>query len=186
MCIGSLTSGNSVINVNYRNGTGTTSPSTWYWRAGSSTTWANAYWGNLYMNNTLVATREWTNSQYPLKTGIGASGTWDIDISGNASTATTASKLGSTSVGTGLKPIFLSGGVPTEFKVTVGSYTLPIFIKNGEITNCSSTLGVSITGNAATAATATKWNGYSIWTGTEDELPSSRDANTLYFVKKSS
>lgn len=122
MCIGSLTSGNSVINVNYRNGTGTTSPSTWYWRAGSSTSWANAYWGNLYMNNNLVATQTWSNSQYPLKTGTGASGTW----------------------------------------------------------------GISITGNAATATTATKWNGYSIWTGTEDELPSSRDANTLYFVKKSS
>lgn len=121
MCIGSLTSGNSVINVNYRNGTGTTSPSTWYWRAGSSTTWANAYWGNLYMNNNLVATQSWASGQFPTKTGIGASGTWDISISGNASTATTA----------------------------------------------------------------TKWNGYSIWTGTEDELPSSRDANTLYFVKKS-
>ncbi len=185
MCIGSLTSGNSTINVNYRNGTGTTSPSTWYWRAGSSTAWANAYWGNLYMNNNLVATQTWSNSQYPLKTGTGASGTWDIDISGNASTATTASKLGSTTVGSSLNPIFLSGGVPTASVVTVGSYTLPIFIKNGEITNCSTTLGVSITGNAATAATATKWNGYSIWTGTEDELPSSRDANTLYFVKKS-
>ena len=91
MCIGSLTSGNSGIYVNYRNGTGTTSPSTWYWRAGSSTTWANAYWGNLYMNNNLVATQTWSNSQYPLKTGTGASGTWDINISGNASTATTAS-----------------------------------------------------------------------------------------------
>lgn len=122
MCIGSLTSGNSIINVNYRNGTGTTSPSTWYWRAGSSTTWANAYWGNLYMNNNLVATQIWASGQFPTKTGTGASGTW----------------------------------------------------------------GISISGNAATATTATKWNGYSIWTGTEDELPSSRDANTLYFVKKSS
>lgn len=122
MCIGSLTSGNSVINVNYRNGTGTTSPSTWYWRAGSSTTWANAYWGNLYMNNNLVATQIWASGQFPTKTGTDASGTW----------------------------------------------------------------GISISGNAATATTATKWNGYSIWTGTEDELPSSRDANTLYFVKKSS
>lgn len=182
MCIGSLTSGNSIINVNYRNGTGTTSPSTWYWRAGSSTTWANAYWGNLYMNNNLVATQTWSNSQYPLKTGAGASGTWDINISGNASTASTASKLGSTTIGGSAKPIYLSSGTPTACSATVGSATVPVYMNAGTITQCSTTLGVSITGNAATA---TKWNGYSIWTGTEDELPSSRDANTLYFVKKS-
>lgn len=183
MCIGSLTSGNSIINVNYRNGTGTTSPSTWYWRAGSSTSWANAYWGNLYMNNNLVATQTWSNSQYPLKTGTGASGTWDINISGNASTASAASKLGSTTIGGSAKPIYLSSGTPTACSATVGSATVPVYMNAGTITQCSTTLGVSITG---TAATATKWNGYSIWTGTEDELPSSRDANTLYFVKKSS
>lgn len=182
MCIGSLTSGNSIINVNYRNGTGTTSPSTWYWRAGSSTTWANAYWGNLYMNDNLVATQTWSNSQYPLKTGTGASGTWDINISGNASTASAASKLGSTTIGGSAKPIYLSSGTPTACSATVGSATVPVYMNAGTITQCSTTLGVSITG---TAATATKWNGYSIWTGTEDELPSSRDANTLYFVKKS-
>ena len=185
ICIGSLTSENSVINVNYRNSTNTTSPSTWYWRAGSPTTWANAYWGNLYMNNNLVATQTWSNSQYPLKTGTGASGTWDINISGSATTATTASRLGSTTVGGSAKPIYLSSGAPTACSATVGSSKLPVYMNKGEITQCSTTLGVSITGNAATAATATKWNGYSIWTGTEDELPSSRDANTLYFVKKS-
>ena len=100
MCIGSLTSGNSIINVNYRNGTGTTSPSTWYWRAGSSTTWANAYWGNLYMNNNLVATQIWASGQFPTKTGTGASGTWDINISGNA---TNASQLGGTAASSYVK-----------------------------------------------------------------------------------
>ena len=103
MCIGSLTSGNSVINVNYRNGTGTTSPSTWYWRAGSSSSWANAYWGNLYMNNNLVATQTWSNSQYPLKTGTGASGTWGISITGNAATATNATQLGGTAASSYVK-----------------------------------------------------------------------------------
>lgn len=180
MCIGSLTSGNSIINVNYRNGTGTTSPSTWYWRAGSSTTWANAYWGNLYMNNNLVATQSWAAEKFPNKTGAGASGTWGISITGNADTATTASKLGSTTIGGSAKPIYLSSGTPTACSATVGSTTVPVYMNAGTITQCSTTLGVSITG---TAATATKWNGYSIWTGTEDELPSSRDANTLYFVK---
>ena len=159
MCIGSLTSGNSIINVNYRNGTGTTSPSTWYWRAGSSTTWANAYWGNLYMNNNLVATQTWSNSQYPLKTGAGASGTWDINISGNASTASAASKLGSTTIGGSAKPIYLSSGTPTACSATIGSATVPVYMNAGTITQCSTTLGVSITGNAATATNATQLGG---------------------------
>lgn len=159
MCIGSLTSGNSVINVNYRNGTGTTSPSTWYWRAGSSTAWANAYWGNLYMNNNLVATQTWSNSQYPLKTGTGASGTWGISITGNATTATTASKLGSTTIGGSAKPIYLSSGTPTACSATVGSATVPVYMNAGTITQCSTTLGVSITGNAATATNATQLGG---------------------------
>lgn len=159
MCIGSLTSGNSIINVNYRNGTGTTSPSTWYWRAGSSTTWANAYWGNLYMNNNLVATQTWSNSQYPLKTGTGASGTWDINISGNASTASAASKLGSTTIGGSAKPIYLSSGTPTACSATVGSATVPVYMNAGTITQCSTTLGVSITGNAATATNSTQLGG---------------------------
>lgn len=159
MCIGSLTSGNSIINVNYRNGTGTTSPSTWYWRAGSSSSWANAYWGNLYMNNNLVATQTWSNSQYPLKTGTGASGTWDINISGNASTASAASKLGSTTIGGSAKPIYLSSGTPTACSATVGSTTVPVYMNAGTITQCSTTLGVSITGNAATATNSTQLGG---------------------------
>jgi hypothetical protein len=159
MCIGSLTSGNSIINVNYRNGTGTTSPSTWYWRAGSSTSWANAYWGNLYMNDNLVATQSWASGQFPTKTGTGASGTWGISISGNATTASTASKLGSTTIGGSAKPIYLSSGTPTACSATVGSATVPVYMNAGTITQCSTTLGVSITGNAATATNATQLGG---------------------------
>lgn len=159
MCIGSLTSGNSIINVNYRNGFGITSPSTWYWRAGSSTTWANAYWGNLYMNNNLVATQTWASGQFPTKTGTGASGTWGISITGNATTATTASKLGSTTIGGSAKPIYLNSGTPTACSATVGSATVPVYMNAGTITQCSTTLGVSITGNAATATNATQLGG---------------------------
>lgn len=159
ICIGSLKEETSAISVNYRNDTDTISPSTWYWRAGSPTTWANAYWGNLYMNDNLVATQTWSNSQYPLKTGTGASGTWDINISGNASTASAASKLGSTTIGGSAKPIYLSSGTPTACSATVGSATVPVYMNAGTITQCSTTLGVSITGNAATATNATQLGG---------------------------
>lgn len=116
------------------------------------------------------------------KTGGGASGTWGINISGNATTATTASKLGSSTVGGTAKPIYLSSGTATACSATVGSSTVPVYMNAGTITQCSTTLGVSITGNAATSTTATKWNGYDIWVGTESQLPSSRSSTTIYIV----
>lgn len=189
ICIGntSQSSASAYMLINYRVPTGCTyAPNAFYFRAGSAESWANIYAGNVYMSSNLVATQTWSSGQFPTKTGTGASGTWGISISGNATTATTASKLGSTTIGGSAKPIYLSSGTPTACSATVGSATVPVYMNAGTITQCSTTLGVSITGNAATATTATKWNGYSIWTGTEDELPSSRDANTLYFVKKSS
>lgn len=105
------------------------------------------------------ATQSWSNSQYPLKTGAGASGTWDINISGNASTASAASKLGSTTIGGSAKPIYLSSGTPTACSATVGSTTVPVYMNAGTITQCSTTLGISITGNAATATNATQLGG---------------------------
>lgn len=105
------------------------------------------------------ATQSWSNSQYPLKTGTGASGTWGISITGNATTATTASKLGSTTIGGSAKPIYLSSGTPTACSATVGSATVPVYMNAGTITQCSTTLGVSITGNAATATNATQLGG---------------------------
>lgn len=98
---------------------------------------------------------------------------------GNASSAT---KLGSSTVGGTAKPIYLSAGTATACSATVGSSTVPVYMNSGTITQCSTTLGVSITGNAATATTSTKWNGYDIWVGTESQLPSSRSSTTIYIV----
>jgi hypothetical protein len=84
------------------------------------------------------ATQSWAAEKFPNKTGAGASGTWGISITGNAATATTATKLGSS---------------------TVGSTSLPIYLNAGTPAVCSSTLGVSITGNAATATNATQLGG---------------------------
>lgn len=105
------------------------------------------------------ATQSWAAEKFPNKTGTGASGTWGISISGNATTATTASKLGSTTIGGSAKPIYLSSGTPTACSATVGSTTVPVYMNAGTITQCSTTLGVSITGNAATATNATQLGG---------------------------
>ncbi len=150
---------NPEIFMNYRTLSGSAAVTKITWKGGSSTTLCEGRWGNLYMNDNLVATQSWSNSQYPLKTGTGASGTWGISISGNATTASTASKLGSTTIGGTAKPIYLSSGTATACSATVGSATVPVYMNAGTITQCSTTLGVSITGNAATATNATQLGG---------------------------
>ena len=150
------------IYMNYRTLSGSTAVTKITWKAGGgadSTALCEGRWGNLYMDNNLVATQTWAAEKFPNKTGAGASGTWGISISGNATTATTASKLGSTTIGGSAKPIYLSSGTPTACSATVGSATVPVYMKAGTITQCSTTLGVSITGNAATATNATQLGG---------------------------
>ena len=78
------------------------------------------------------------------------------NLKGNADTATTSTKLGSSSVGSGVKPIYLNAGTATASSSTVGSSSLPVYMSSGTITQCSTTLGVSITGNSATATKATQ------------------------------
>lgn len=153
---------NSEIYMNYRTLSGSTAVTKITWKAGggvNSTALCEGRWGNLYMNNNLVATQSWAAEKFPNKTGTGASGTWGISITGNATTATTASKLGSTTIGGSAKPIYLSSGTPTACSATVGSATVPVYMNAGTITQCSTTLGVSITGNAATATNSTQLGG---------------------------
>lgn len=152
-------SNNPEIYMNYRTLSGSSAVTKITWKGGSSTTLCEGRWGNLYMNDNLVATQSWAAEKFPNKTGTGASGTWGISISGNATTATTASKLGSTTIGGSAKPIYLSSGAPTACSATVGSTTVPVYMNAGTITQCSTTLGVSITGNAATATNSTQLGG---------------------------
>ena len=58
-----LTSNQSSIYVNYRTPSDTIIPTTWYWKNGTSTGYANGYWGNLYMVEKLVATQEWVSGR---------------------------------------------------------------------------------------------------------------------------
>ena len=52
----------------------------------------------------------------PTKSGAGATGTWGISISGNAATATTAitaTKIGTSTVGSATMPVYINSGTPT-------------------------------------------------------------------------
>lgn len=69
------------------------------------------------------------------------------NLNGNASTA---SKLGTSTVGGTAKPIYLNAGTATALSATVGSSSLPVYLNAGTLTQCGTSLGVSITGNSAT------------------------------------
>lgn len=62
------------------------------------------------------------------------------NFQGNASTAT---KLGTSTVGSGISPIYLNAGTATASTSTVGSGTQPIYLSSGTITASSSTVGSS-------------------------------------------
>lgn len=61
-------------------------------------------------------------------------------LSGNASSAT---KLGSSTVGSSVKPIYLDKGAAIASSSTVGSATRPVYLNNGAITQGTYTLGAA-------------------------------------------
>lgn len=56
-------SANPEIYMNYRTLSGSSAVTKITWKGGSSTTLCEGRWGNLYMNDNLVATQSWVNSQ---------------------------------------------------------------------------------------------------------------------------
>ena len=84
-----------------------------------------------------------------------------------------ASKLGTATVGSTSKPIYLNNGTATALSATVGAANKPIYSNAGTLTACSSTVGsvtqpTYLNGGTVTACTSyanatvgnsTKWNG---------------------------
>lgn len=66
-------------------------------------------------------------------------------LSGNATTATTASKLGTSTVGGTAKPIYLNAGTATTLSATVGGTTQPVYLNAGTITASNASVGNSAT-----------------------------------------
>lgn len=182
ICIGN-TAATSVSNqmlVNYRVPSGCTyAPNSWVWRAGSSSSLAAGYWGNLYMNDNLVATQTWANSQFQdarsdyavLKDN--GSGYYSICKSNAPTTDITYLRAGTSGI--------LPNSSSSSGNGYVGTSSWPF------LAMYSKTFYGNLSGNATTATTATnatnstKWNGYNIAVVTS--LPSSPDENTIYFVK---
>ena len=72
-------------------------------------------------------------------------------------------KLGTASVGGTVKPIYLNGGVPTALSANAGNSTHPVYLNAGAITQCGSTLDVSVSGGATYLSSSSRmdygWNG---------------------------
>ncbi len=210
----------SILNIPYRKATGNTKAD-YAWSLGNSTgndkrlffrtSNADNYssWQEVAHGEAGTAVGSATKPVYMTSSGVitACSGTLAVNISGNAATATTATKLGTANKGSATKGIYLSSGspsemsyslfstvnsgssatnklayysgnnaisvytstvgshtkgmwlnagVPTAMSGTVGSATKPAYLSSGTITVCSGTLAVNVTGNAATATTATK------------------------------
>ena len=91
---------------------------------------------------------------YGFKSGRTANGTdWSftINVTNGAISSTggitaptfngAASKLGTSTVGSVSKPIYLNGGVATACSSTIGSATKPVYMNAGTLTACSTTVG---------------------------------------------
>ena len=94
------------------------------------------------------------NSYAPTKTGAGASGTWGINISGNAASATTATKANTAS------SVAWAGvtGKPGTYPPSAHNHDSAYPSVTG--TRASGTWGINISGKAASATNADKVDGY--------------------------
>ena len=94
---------------------------------------------------TPLAMNQWTTKTFV--TALGTSGnylTWTKNGTVSNITvpyATTSQKVGTATVGSGVKPIYLNAGTPTASASTVGSGVKPMYLNAGTMTASSSTVG---------------------------------------------
>lgn len=72
---------------------------------------------------------------------VGGGGSWSswrtiAFTTDKVSSASSADKLGTLTVGSGIKPIYLSSGTPTASSSSVGSTYVPVYLSSGTITSC--------------------------------------------------
>ena len=107
----------------------------------------------------------------------------------NVANATTATKLGSSTVGSGVKAIYLNAGTATASNSSVGNSNTPVYLNNGTFTACSSSIGSGWTVSEGAAGWAREnTTGFTIqwWVGNTDAIYRSitypRSFSTLYYA----
>ena len=102
----------------------------------------------------------------------GTTSTITINNVANATTATTATKLGSSTVGSGVKAIYLNAGTATASNSTVGDSTTPVYLKAGTITACNASIGSGWTVSEGSAGWARENStGFTIQWGDQTTFP---------------
>lgn len=64
-----------------------------------------------------------------------------VGVSGKTTATTTATKVGSSTVGSTKNPIYLNKGIATACNTTIGNTKKPVYMNNGEIATCDATVG---------------------------------------------
>ena len=107
----------------------------------------------------------------------------------NVANATTATKLGSSTVGSGVKAIYLNAGTATASNSTVGNSNTPVYLNAGIITACDASIGSGWTVSEGAAGWAREnTTGFTIqwWVGNTDATYRSitypRSFSTLYYA----
>lgn len=107
----------------------------------------------------------------------------------NVANATTATKLGSSTVGSGVKAIYLNAGTATASNSTVGNSNTPVYLNAGTITACDASIGSGWTVSTGSAGWARENStGFTIqwWVGNTDATYRSitypRSFSTLYYA----
>ena len=81
--------------------------------------------------------------EYAAGTATKALNAEEAEHAADADHADVATKLGTTTVGSGVKPIYLNSGTATASASTVGSNTKPIYMTNGALTASTADIGSS-------------------------------------------
>lgn len=107
---------------------------------GENAMWLNVRNGNLTVRGSFIKSGG-TSSQF-----LKADGSVDSTTYATAAQLTNGSvtKLGTATVGSTSKPIYLNAGAPTALSATVGSATKPVYLNAGTITASSSTVGSGV------------------------------------------
>lgn len=113
---------------------------------------SRAFYPNSNNTGTLgTSSNKWNNVYATTFTG---------SLSGNASTA---SKLGTATVGSTSKPIYLNAGTATALSATVGAANKPVYMNAGTVTACSSTVGSATVPVYMNAGTVTQCTASSVF-----------------------
>ena len=113
-----------------------------------------------------------SNATITITKNDGTTSTITINNVANATTATTATKLGSSTVGSGVRAIYLNAGTATASNSTVGDSTTPVYLKAGTITACDTSIGSGWTVSEGSAGWARENStGFTIQWGDQTTFP---------------